>query len=216
MPIRPSAILTRATLLAAAALIACSESAVQPASELVATPGSAAAGRSATSGKYRAPVLRRTSALGDDEVACAMIPTAGKTVALSRSGLTVTFNPKSVSRDTFVCLVARGGDKVAYSFYPHGLRFDTPIDVEQTLAGTPAEKDRNLAATLFFGYLENDVDQDIDADGVGTMAQVFSTTLRVPANDKGASAAPLSVRFSTDHFSGYSIATGRSGTVEYF
>ncbi len=216
MSIRPSAVLTRAALLVAAGLVACSESAVQPTSELIATPGSFAAARSANSGKYKAPVLRRTSQLRDDEIACAMIPRAGRTVALSRSGLTVTFNAKSVSHDTYVCLVARSGDKMAYSFYPHGLRFDTPIDVEQTLTGTTADKDPALATSLFFGYLENDVDDDIDGDGVGTMAQVFASTIRIPSSARTASTVPASVRFSTDHFSGYALASGRTGTVEFF
>lgn len=205
MSTRPVAILSCIALLASAGLVACGETSVQPTSELVNAPSVLAAARASSGNKLKAPVLRRTTRLRDDEIACAMVPIAGKSVTLDRAGLTVTFSPRSVSRDTYVCLVARQGDAVAYSFYPHGLHFDTPIQVQQSLKGTTAETDPALAASLFGGYLENDVDEDLDASGVGTIAQAFVTAVRSVPDARKLTAVPSTAQFKTDHFSGYAL-----------
>ena len=168
-------------------------------------------GVGARSAVASAPIVRRTRLLASDETACELVPptspSGSRSISLKNAGLKVTFPNGAVSAPTNVCLVAHAGSLLTYSFYPHGLQFAANLTVQQDLRGTTAYHNSLIMSTLMGGYLANDVKVDVDLNGVGSFAQVFS----VYADDE---AAPLIekgtfVKFFTNHFSGYALASGR-------
>ena len=160
----------------------------------------------------KAAVLRRAKALETDETSCGLVtPISARgrtTISLEHAGLAITFADGAVSSPTNVCLVAHAGALLTYSFYPHGLHFRAAVAVQQDLRGTTAFHNSAMMSGLFGGYLANEVANDVDVDGVGTFAQTFEVF-----DADSASAAPKGttsfVRFYTDHFSGYALASGR-------
>lgn len=209
------------TLLVLGVTSACSDDASAPSA-----PGSMAAPITHTSDLIpstviaRAPVVRRTQPLADSESQCADLTpkfSGGSLVlSLKKSGLKVSFYDGAVSAKTTVCLTAHPGDLLTYSFYPHGLKFNKDIKVQQDLHGTTAWKNPEVMAGMMGGYMPNDVWEDVDADGVGSFAQVFSVYYADDTGTLGKS-PPTVVRFYTNHFSGYALASGRNGiaTLEY-
>ena len=159
-----------------------------------------------------ASIVRRTKALQANEFACGLItPTSrseGTSLSLGKAGLKVTFPRGAVSSATNVCLVAHAGVLLTYSFSPHGLQFNLPIAVKQDLHGTTAFHNGTLASDLLGGYLANEVAKDVDINGVGSFAQVF-TVQGADETGKLTNAKPSSVTFYTNHFSGYALASGR-------
>jgi hypothetical protein len=132
-------------------------------------------------------------------------------IALEQAGLRVTFPAGSVSAPTKVCLTAHAGDLLTYTFQPHGLQFSAPIRVQQDLRGTTAFHNPRLATGMFAGYLLNGVAADVDVDGVGQFEETFSTVV-LDDTDAPTSITPARAQFTTLHFSGYALASGRSGT----
>jgi hypothetical protein len=160
-----------------------------------------------------AAIVRRTKPLDFNETACGTISPEGRpgsstSISLKNAGLKVTFPTGAVSSPTYVCLTAHAGVLLTYSFYPHGLHFNTDVTVQQTLKGTTAFHNSTLASDLIGGYLANEVATDVDANGVGAFAQVFNV---VGADEAGAATnvTPSTAKFYTNHFSGYALASGR-------
>jgi hypothetical protein len=168
-----------------------------------------------TKGRLRASILRRVRPLRSDEVSCRFIdPSRARgatTVALKAAGLRVSFPQTSMSAPTRVCLTAHAGDLLTYTFQPHGLQFNQPILVQQDLRGTTAFHHPLLAEGILGGYLLNGVAADVDADGVGQFEETFTTTV-FDDGDLPTKTTPARATFSTSHFSGYALASGRAGT----
>lgn len=158
------------------------------------------------------PIVRRTTPLRVDESACARITpddhSESVSLKLNKAGLKVTFPRGSVSSAINVCLVAHAGPLLTYSFYPHGLQFNTDITVRQSLRGTTAFHNSTLASDLIGGYLANGVENDVDTKGVGNFAQTFNV---LGADEVGTvtNVTPSTVSFYTNHFSGYALASGK-------
>ncbi len=222
MPFRLGSISARIVLLLSANLVACGDNGVQPRREILPAAGSLSASRAGStgsdaSGKVKLSIAKRSVPLARDETVCALVTAAGRQVTLARAGLTVTFNKGSVATDSYVCLVAKHGDELAYSFYPHGLRFKVPITVEQQVRGTAGEFDAIVATSMVFAYTDNDADLD-ETTGTGHFSQLFSTRLEQSAGSSpgvaGRGAGGLSATFTTDHFSVYAVTTGKGGSAE--
>lgn len=211
----PARIAGPAVLIAAiAGALACGDLA-PPSAPRLAAPDAGAQSKIQLGNHVRFPVLARTQRLRRNEVACRdMDPaaTVDVTIALAKAGLKVTFPAGSVGESTEICLTAHAGRLLTYTFEPHGLHFQRPIQVEQDLSHTNAFHNPAVASTLVFGYLEDGVDVDVDADGVGEFAETFDTGVRGDAQNI-APELPSTATFETIHFSGYALASGKADTT---
>lgn len=204
-----------ATLLVLGVTSACNDVTLVPSA-----PGSLAAPTShsgdviPTTLVARGTIVRRTQPLASDERECVDLTPkfvgGSLSVSLQNSGLKVTFYDGAVTAKTTVCLVAHSGALLTYSFYPHGLKFNNQVKVQQDLRGTTAYLNSAVMAGLVGGYMANGVENDIDTIGVGSFAQIFGvsdytgTLLKITSKQ---------VKFSTNHFSGYALASGLSDDV---
>ena len=217
-----TALLARRTVRAALVLatggaLACRDTAPLSAPERL-SPQVAALSRGGHRQRVRVPILRRLEPLRTDEVACRTIDPAtisgSVSIAIPDAGLRVSFPAGSVPAATEICLTAHAGSLLTYSFHPHGLQFGVPVQVQQDLRGTTAYHDRVIARTMVAGYLSAGVQYDVDAQGVGTFAETFSTTVYDDANSL-TTTKPASVTFNTVHFSGYALASGRDSSATH-
>jgi hypothetical protein len=149
-------------------------------------------------------ILQRSKSLKADIVATATIGPEGGSLVIEDAGLMVLFPHGAVSSQLTVFATAARGKNVLYTFEPHGVQFSRPIIIAQLLSATTyTKRNRELAPSLQGGYLPNGV-QDVNALGMATFAETFATAYMV----RGGSAY---VAFATNHFSGYAMASGRSG-----
>ena len=201
-----------ATCLSLFAVSACGDRAMPSAPERLAAPAASHA-VIPTVVIARAPIVRRTARLDNPEYACGVLtPTlSGGSLSLNlrKAGLKVIFYDGAVTGEQWVCIVAHPGELLTYSFYPHGLQFATAVKVQQDLHGTTAWRNSAVMGNMMGGYLPNGVEHDVDAAGVGSFAQVFDV---VYADETGTftKTTPALVKFYTNHFSGYALASGRA------
>jgi len=119
------------------------------------------------------------------------------------AGLTVVFSPGAVQAPTTVTLTAHAGRMVSYSFEPHGIVFQKPVLVIQSVSHTTAAR----AETVSGVYLANDL-RDITADGTAAVAEFLPARTFTGLVSGVVTQAAV---FPIWHFSGYALATGRSG-----
>ena len=153
-------------------------------------------------------LLRRNTELPQNIVASTTVtPARGGWLQIDAAGLVVYFPPNAVTSDLVVTVTAMKGSKVWYTFEPHGTQFNQPIWIGQLLLNTEANVPRGKSRPeLWAGYLANG-DSDILPDGTGAFAETFDAWLYGQGNDTYA-------LFSTTHFSGYALASGRRPTGE--
>jgi hypothetical protein len=203
-----------ALLIVVAGAIACGDR-VLPTAPVALAPVSASALKADNDGHRRAPVLRRVTPLRSDEVSCRVIDPSRAhretTIALRAAGLRVSFPVNSVSAPTRICLTAEAGSLLTYTFHPHGLQFNVPILVQQDLRHTTAFRNPALAEGILAGYLRNGVAVDVDVDGVAQFEETFTTALYDEV-DAPTRTMPARASFSTLHFSGYALASGKTAT----
>jgi hypothetical protein len=132
------------------------------------------------------------------------------TINLKAAGLRVTFPVNSLAAPTSICLTAEAGALLTYTFEPHGLHFNAPIRVQQDLRGTTAFRNPLLTQGIVAGYLLNGVARGVDSEGVAQFYETFGTGLSDDADM--ATTTPTRATFSTLHFSGYALASGRTGS----
>jgi hypothetical protein len=150
-------------------------------------------------------VLRRTTTLASDLTASTTLyPTSAGTLQIPGAGLRVTFPKGSVSSPLTVTVTARQGDRVVYSFEPHGTRFNASITIEQDLRVTEAGYNLLKALDLRGGYVA-DESTDLLADGTALISELFGVNLSL-----NLLRLPVAASFSTRHFSGYILASGCS------
>ena len=113
------------------------------------------------------------------------------------------FPAGAVAQDLVVTATVLDGHRVAYDFQPHGTVFNTPIYIAQLLAGTELGPPgvAHKRPDVYGGYLANGA-LDLGMDGSATFAEVFHATY----HGSGSNAL---VVFTTNHFSGYAMASGR-------
>ena len=150
----------------------------------------------------RGLLIRRDVNLRKDVSASAIITPKGGFLALRETGLLVYFPSGAVSRDVEITATALKGNRVVYDFQPHGLAFATPIHVAQSLANTEiGTRGGRKAQDVWVGYLDHG-DADVNADGNARFSEVFDVFFQ------GAGREALAV-FTTTHFPGYAMASGR-------
>jgi len=150
-------------------------------------------------------IVKRTINLPDDIVATQTITPSGGWIPIDSAGMFIYFPPGAVSQELTVTVTAYKGNKVIYSFEPHGTVFKKPVYIGQALRYTELNTPRNRDRLIpWAGYLANGL-ADVNADGTGNFAETFSASLYGKGNDTFA-------YFATTHFSGYALASGRYST----
>ena len=132
------------------------------------------------------------------EHASALIGPAGGTIRLPHAGLTLVIPAGALSHAVTITARTASGDLVSYSFAPHGLVFNRPIEIDQDPSGIRSSGGAEVVA----GYLAHGR-LDVDSGGVGHFAQLM------PVHHSGAAIA-----FLTVHFSGYAFASGLTAPEE--
>jgi hypothetical protein len=148
----------------------------------------------------RVYVLQRTSPLERDITASARIGALGGTIVLPDRSVRLTIPRGALRTTTEIRVTAVAGSDVALEFEPHGLRFDRPVTVSVSLAGTRAEDNLLVAATLFAAYVP-DGRAGLLPDGTALISEALRMALGLGRQ----------ARFDVNHFSGYILATGRAG-----
>lgn len=150
-------------------------------------------------------IVKRTVTLTDDIAATTIVTKQGGWLEIPQAGLILYFPKGAVSSDLTVTATAYKGNKVVYGFEPHGTVFNTPVYVAQLLRNTELNTPRNKnRATPWAGYLAAGL-SDVGQDGTGYFAEVFNAQYFGKGNDTYAV-------FTTTHFSGYALASGRCNT----
>lgn len=187
--------------LAAGATIACSD-ATAPRAEMHAA-GRIAATHEAT--VAMGAIVKRTTPLFQNEVGSTLVTPRGGWLYLPQSGLILYFPDGAVTSDVQVTATAYTGNKVVYDFQPHGIRFERPIYVAQMLLNTElgSLRTKRNRPPVWGGYLSHGL-ADVTEDGTGFFAEVFDGFY----GGRGADAFAV---FTTNHFSGYALASGRQG-----
>lgn len=143
--------------------------------------------------------LQRATPLASPISVSKTIGPLGGSIAIPAAGLSVTVPPLAVAKATTITVTALAGRAVAYEFAPHGLRFTLPLVAVQDLSKTnTAGLDLSL---LTAGYFLNSTDIDSSTE-TAKVSELFNVN---------ATLSPLAAVWSIPHFSGYLVATGRSG-----
>ncbi len=150
-------------------------------------------------------VLQRTTPLARDITVSAAIGKSGGTIEIREAGLKfiVPSNalvPPSRQKTVTITVTALAGDEIAYTFQPHGLQFREPVRIEQEFRGTTAEGNRSLLEGVEGAYFPSVTDLDA-VSGVASVMEFRPTSVDVTGSK---------IKFTTDHFSGYLIASGRN------
>jgi hypothetical protein len=148
-------------------------------------------------------ILRRlTFRVTDTVVTSTVTPEDGGWIQVESAGLMVYFPPGAVADNLEVSVTVHKGNRVVYSFEPHGTVFDRPIYIGQLLENTEVTGMGRRQPDLWAGYLEHGV-TDVASDGSASFIETFDAW--VFGAGGGANAW-----FATTHFSGYALASGRS------
>ena len=142
-------------------------------------------------------LLKRTDPLPDGLSESAIIGPSGGHIQIERAGLRVDFPRGAVAKPTRITVFALRGSNVAYRFEPHGLVFQEPVTVSQSLKHTAAWKNPTLAAALQGSYFER-----LLVDPTETFAR---SDERRPGKLKNLSKL---LEFTVEHFSGYMVSAG--------
>jgi hypothetical protein len=177
-----------------AAIAACvSDSPVAPPSA-PAAPASANASLLGLGGTTVVTPLHRTVSLSQSLSTSATLGPLGGTLSIPGAGVLVVVPPLALSSTQTITVTAVAGSNVAYEFAPHGLKFNVPLVVTQSLAGTEAGSKNPLVnpLSLFAGYFPD-----------STKPTSISERLNVNLNLLNQVAT-----FTVWHFSGYILASG--------
>ena len=150
-----------------------------------------------------ATVLQRPTALTAPVTVSATIGTAGGSLSVPGTGLTLTVPAGAVQKATTFTITAPAGRGIWYEFGPSGSRFAVPLVVTQELPATllggllgPAK----LEAVYFADGTQN------EATGTALAKEVLPISFNAPGTK---------ATFRVTHFSGYMVSTGRSRSFSY-
>lgn len=186
----------RALVVAAAcATLACG-SGLGPTAPEAAVSSSATASR----GSDVVGLLKRTERLHEHLAASAVIGRKGGYIQIPRAGIRIDFPRGAVSKPTRITVIALRGRNVAYRFEPHGIAFEAPVTIRQSLRNTQAWNDSRLAADLQGSYFDR-----LLVDPSETYARSYERRGgRLQESGR-------MLEFSIEHFSGYMVSWGKGG-----
>ena len=147
--------------------------------------------------------VSREIALAANDTFSFDVGAAGTLVRHSITGLTIQVPPGAVAAPTHITVTALKGAALAYRFAPHGLRFNVPLQLTQSLRGIRLRQPLTVPQ-LFAGYFADD---SLPMDSATGNARVIEI-LPVQVDVKNGTAL-LQIR----HFSGYTVASAASDTL---
>ena len=148
------------------------------------------------------PVSREAALTADDTFSFDVGPT-GTLVRHPSTGLTILVPPGAVAAPTHITVTALKGAALAYRFGPHGLHFNVPLQLTQSLRGIKLNKPLTVPQ-LFAGYFSDD---SLPTDAITGNARVLEILpVQVDVKDRS---ALLEIR----HFSGYTVASAASDSL---
>lgn len=145
-----------------------------------------------------AVALTRSSVLAEPITVSAEIGSAGGTIELAQTGLTVVIPRNALDETLTISVTAIAGDVLAYEFGPHGTEFKRPLTLTQRLdlttwgsVGRPGRMEAGYFST------PDAVNQEEGEIMVDSFLPVI------------VDAEMETARFRVKHFSGYMLSTGR-------
>ena len=156
-------------------------------------------------GLHTVVALSRATYLDKDVSASGTIGPEGGTIEIGAAGVKIIIPPGALSTARRIRMTAKSGWNVAYTFHPHGIVFNAPVTIEQSLDYTAAGA-ADLG-TLQAGYFWRGLD-DVYVDEGKSLAKV--SELRRAIVDS--STDPRIARFFIYHFSGYIMSSGFAPT----
>ena len=120
----------------------------------------------------------------------------GGTIAIPQAGLAIVVPPLAVTSTKTISVTALAGNKLAYEFAPHGLKFALPLVATQNITNTHGGAGGLLSAlTLKLGYFPDD-------KNVTSVTELLNVQVDL---------LHLTAVSTIWHFSGYIYAGGRDG-----
>jgi hypothetical protein len=123
----------------------------------------------------------------------------GGTLQIPGSDFTITFPRGALSEDTFIRIVSEDNGYVSYDMQPHGLRFNKPVLVTQSLRNT-AVYGTPLALNTYCAYFATDL---LDLSGILQALEIETTTI---FSNPYTGRAEFEV-WQLNHFSRYMLAS---------
>jgi hypothetical protein len=155
----------------------------------------------ASVGEILVAPLHRTAALPADVSWSFTVGPSGGTSSHAATGLTISVPRGALSSTVTITVTALAGTPVAYGFAPHGLVFAKKVQLSQSLSGL----DVGLVSSLLFQGAHFAGDEPAYTDGLALVTETVSAHVNLLSR---------TVSFPIEHFSGWIVATGRSGGEE--
>lgn len=185
-----------------AAIISCADrAATAPDTDIAAVTTQAPSSHTEATLSGRGTLIKRTVTINEDVSVQQTITPSGGFIMLPASGLIMYFPQGAVASDVSVTVTARKGNRVLYSFAPHGITFNTPVYVLQNVKGTELDVPPRKRPEVHAGYI-SDCTTFIHTDGTADFSEVM------PAAYYGKKKSTFAY-FTIRHFSGYALASGR-------
>jgi hypothetical protein len=124
----------------------------------------------------------------------------GGTLTIPGSDFVITFPRGALSQATSITIISDGSGYVSYDMQPHGLRFNKPVIVTQSLRNT-AVYGTPLAVNSFCAYFATDL---LDLSGILQALEIETTTIFSNPNTGNAEVET----WQLNHFSRYMLASG--------
>ena len=155
------------------------------------------------------PPVKRTTPLANDVSWSFTVGPAGAVSNRSDVGLLIVVPVGALSTTKTITVTALKGSPVAYKFEPHGLAFSKKVYLTQDLRGTTAGGLLGGLTGLVGGLLGSSLQGAYFAtDRLEMSGDLAKVTELLPAL---LSTLTNTVTFGIGHFSGYIVASGRSG-----
>lgn len=148
-------------------------------------------------------VLKRLVPLAANVSKSAVIGSMGGSIVLQDAGGKIDIPAGALSQDTQITMTALAGPDVAYEFQPHGLVFAAPVKIQQTIAGTYAEKYPALLQGMHGSYYDQPALESAFLDSGKSIAKVNENQIGYLESNAS------QIKFWIGHFSGYLVSCGK-------
>jgi hypothetical protein len=145
--------------------------------------------------------LHRTSPLSAPVSWSFVVGPNGATSTNSAAGLTISVPRGALKANVTITVTALEGSEVAYRFQPHGLKFEKSVTLTQSLSGIKG----GLLSDLFLVGAHFQGDEPKLVNGLAVVDEIVGAQLNLLRTH---------MSFPITHFSGWIMASGRSGDSE--
>jgi hypothetical protein len=149
-------------------------------------------------------VLKRSMPLAENISVSAVIGRRGGSIKIDQAGGKLEIPAGALAEETVITMTAVAGPDVSYEFQPHGLTFAVPVKIQQTIAGTLAEKYPQLLDGMHGSYFDQTTLDSAFVDPARQFAKVKEHQIGYMESSKS------QIKFYIGHFSGYLVSCGFS------